>query len=88
MGSLRKPKKRKGRSTRSKMTIPGPNEYALIQEGNSSFHMNVVSPTLKMISHRIFNTLPADADENNTDSYVDRLHNNNNINNNNNNITI
>ena len=37
---------------------------ALIQEGNSSFNMNDVSPTMKMISHRFFYTLPA-AIENN-----------------------
>ena len=50
-------------------------ECALIQERNSSFHMNDVPPTLKMISHRIFR-IPSAAAEFvfNTDSYVHRLH--------------
>ena len=43
--------------------FPGPNEYALIQEGNSSFHMYDV--TMKMMSHQIiFCTLPAAAETN------------------------
>ena len=43
--------------------LPGPNENALVQQGNSSFPMNDASPTKKMISHRFFGILPV-AEEN------------------------
>jgi len=39
--------------------LHGPNEYALISGGSSPFHLNDVSPTTKIISHRIFGALPA-----------------------------
>ena len=55
--------------------LPDPNECALVQDGNSSFYMKDVPPVMKMISHRIFGSLPAATEQHfSTDSYVDRLH--------------
>ena len=54
--------------------LPCLNDCALIQEGNSSCHMNYVSSTMKMISHRIFDTLHAAEETIKTNSYVDLFH--------------
>ena len=54
--------------------LPVLNEYALTQEGSSSFHGHDVTPTMKMMSHRIFGTLPVAAETNQSNSYVDHLH--------------
>ena len=55
--------------------MPDPNECTLIQDGNSSFYMKDVPPTMKTISQRIFGSLPAAAETMfSTDCYVDRLH--------------
>ena len=55
--------------------LPDPNECALIQDGNSSFYMKFVPPTMKTISQLIFGSLSAAAETMfTTDSYVDRLH--------------
>ena len=42
--------------------LPGPNECVLVQDGNSSFCMKDVLPTMKRPSRRIFGSLPAAAD--------------------------
>ena len=55
--------------------LPDPNECALIQDGNCSFYMKDVPPTMKTRSQRIFGSLPAAAETSfSTDSYVDLLH--------------
>ena len=52
-----------------------PDECALMQEGNSSFYMKDVPPTMKTPSQRIFGSLPAAADTIfSIDPYVDHLH--------------
>ena len=51
-----------------------PENCALIQDGNSSFYMSNVPPTMKTISERIFASLPKAAVVIfSTDTYVDRL---------------
>ena len=55
--------------------LRGPNDYALIQDGNSSFYVKDVPPTIKTISQRILGSLPAAAERMfSTHSYINRLH--------------